>query len=151
MSSMIFHSFHHRLLRQRRFRQMLIISIIFSLVVAFLIVPIESTAENGTIRSLSDGLWWVVQTATTVGYGDVTPVTGIGRLLGIIMQILGTVMFGTLIAMISSSMGRSQEEMYWSRLFSRIDDITKRVEKVEHETQYLVKSDVAAEVEKTTQ
>jgi len=123
---------------------MLFGSMIFSVLIAFLIVPIERNSEAGTIKSFSDGLWWVVQTATTVGYGDITPVTELGRFLGIIMQILGTVMFGTLIAIISANMSRSQEEMYWTRLFDRLDTIMGRVEKVEHETQYLIKSEVEA-------
>lgn len=139
---MAYHSFHHRLIRQKRFRHILFGSMLFSVIIAFLIVPIERSHPNATIKSFSDGLWWVVQTVTTVGYGDTTPVTELGRLIGIVMQILGTVMFGTIIAMISSSMGRSQEEMYWTRLFDRLDTIMGRVEKVEKETVYLVKSEV---------
>jgi hypothetical protein len=115
---------------------------IFSVLIAFLIVPIERMSESATITSFSDALWWVVQTATTVGYGDVVPVTELGRLLGIVMQILGAVMFGTLIAMISSSMGRSREEMYWTRLFDRLDTIYGRVDRVEQETRYLIKTEV---------
>lgn len=121
---------------------MLFGSLILSVFISFLIVPIERTSPLRTIDSFSDGLWWAIQTATTVGYGDVTPVTDMGRILGIHMQLLGTVMFGSMIAIISSSMSRSQEELYWSRLFDRIDHLTTKVENLEHHTRFLVKQEV---------
>ena len=146
---MHFQPIHHRLFRQRRFRQILFASMMLSVFIAFIIVPIERLSEKRTIDSFSDGLWWAVQTATTVGYGDVTPVTDLGRFLGIIMQIMGAVMFGTLIAMISSSMSRNQEEMYWGRLFDRLDTLSDKIEKMEHETRYLVKSEAEDKKEPT--
>ena len=145
------HSVHHRLLRLRRFRQILIGAIVFSVIVAFLIVPIEKQSPNRKIDSFSDGIWYVVQTITTVGYGDVTPVTEAGRALGIALQITGAVMFGSLIGIISSSMTRNRDEMYWGRLFDRLDDLSDRIEKIEHETRYLVKSDVETTQEKEQQ
>lgn len=137
---MKFQSLRHRLFHQRRFRQMLLGSMILSLAIAFLIVPIEQNSPHASIHTFGDGLWWVVQTATTVGYGDVVPVTEWGRFLGIFLQILGTVMFGALIGMISSGMGRSHDEMYWSRAVERLDELTTKLEKIEMETQYIIKS-----------
>jgi voltage-gated potassium channel len=110
-----------------------------------LIVPIETQHPNSTIKNFSDGLWWAIQTLTTVGYGDVTPVSDLGRILGIIMQLLGTVMFGTLIAIIGSTMGKNQEEFYWERLFERIDHLETQIEKMEKKTNFLVKSDLEQE------
>lgn len=139
---MKYHSLRHRLLRQRRFRQMLFACVMLSVLIALVIVPVENQRSDSSIRSFSDGLWWAVQTATTVGYGDVTPITEVGRVLGIIMQILGTIMFGSIVAMISTNMSRGQEEMYWTRLFDRLDTLTEQVERVEHEARYLVRSEV---------
>lgn len=131
-------SLRKRLIKQRRFRQMLFGSAMLSIVIAFVIVPIERTAQGATIISFSDGLWWTIQTLTTVGYGDVTPVTEVGRVLGMGMQILGTVMFGSLLAIISSSMSRNQEEFYWDRIFERIDMLDKKLTDLEHKTKYLI-------------
>lgn len=142
------HSFRHRILRQRRFRQMLFGSILLSVLFAFIIVPIERSSPIRKIDSFSDGLWWAIQTATTVGYGDEVPVTDAGRFIGLFMQLLGTVMFGSLIAIISSSMGRNQEEMYWNRLFERLDYLNTKIEKMDKETKYLVRSEVDTEHKK---
>lgn len=46
--------------------------------------------ERGT-QSLSseDGIWWAVETVTTVGYGDIVPKTGAGRVLGAVVMAVG--------------------------------------------------------------
>lgn len=136
---MKFHLFQKKLLRQRTFQELLIGSTLVAVVCGFLIVPIERQNPFSTIQTYEDGLWWSIQTLTTVGYGDVTPSTSIGRLLGILMQLVGAVMFGAVIAIISSSMGRKQEEVYWGRLFERLDQLETKTESIEKETEFLIK------------
>jgi voltage-gated potassium channel len=41
------------------------------------------------IHSLGEGLWWAVQTVTTVGYGDVVPTSPLGRIVGVAVMITG--------------------------------------------------------------
>jgi voltage-gated potassium channel len=43
-------------------------------------------------RTVIDSLWWAVVTTTTTGYGDITPVTWAGRLLGAVVM-LGSILF----------------------------------------------------------
>lgn len=131
-------NFRKKLLKQRRFRQALAAAVLLAIVMGIVIVPIERVSPLATIKNTSDGLWWSVQTLTTIGYGDVVPVTGVGRLLGVAVQILGAVLFGVLIAMIGSSMNRSQEEFYWSRLFQRIDDLEEKIKYLEKSQNVLV-------------
>ena len=38
-------------------------------------------------------MWWAIVTLTTVGYGDVYPITGLGRVLGAFIAILGVGIF----------------------------------------------------------
>ena len=58
---------------------------------------------NPKILSYMDALWFSFSTVTTVGYGDVTPITTAGRILGILMMLLGTTFFVTFTALFSNA------------------------------------------------
>ena len=64
-------------------------------------------AENGVnaaVGSPLDALWWGIVTLTTVGYGDITPVTGEGRLAASILMLLGIGLFSAITAIVTSFM-----------------------------------------------
>jgi voltage-gated potassium channel len=44
---------------------------------------------NEHINHLGDGLWWALVTVTTVGFGDISPVTGLGRIIGAALMVSG--------------------------------------------------------------
>jgi voltage-gated potassium channel len=41
------------------------------------------------IHSIGDGLWWSIQTVTTVGYGDIVPTSPAGRIVGVVVMVTG--------------------------------------------------------------
>ena len=55
--------------------KLLIVSVMVVLLGSFLMYGVESNEPNSEIKSLEDALWWCVATVTTVGYGDIVPVT----------------------------------------------------------------------------
>src|SRR5262249_22705321 len=57
---------------------------------------------NPRIQSFGDALWWSVVTATTVGYGDVSPVTAEGRLIAVGLMFIGIAFIGVFTATVSS-------------------------------------------------
>jgi voltage-gated potassium channel len=62
-------------------------------------------AENGinkAINSPLDAMWWGVTTITTVGYGDVYPVTTEGRIAAAVLMLLGISIFGVITATVTS-------------------------------------------------
>jgi voltage-gated potassium channel len=75
-----------------------VLIIIFS---SISILTVESVPE-GNIKTAEDAIWWTITTITTVGYGDRYPVTTEGRLIGIIVMIVGVGLFGTYTGYIAS-------------------------------------------------
>ena len=63
--------------------------LILLIVASLLIYYAEHDAQPHQFRNAFSGLWWAVATLTTVGYGDIYPITPIGRVLGAVIAILG--------------------------------------------------------------
>ena len=49
----------------------------------------EKDAQPDKFSSIPAAMWWAIATLTTIGYGDVTPVTGMGKFFGAIIAIIG--------------------------------------------------------------
>jgi voltage-gated potassium channel len=78
--------------------------IMLTLLVSFstLMYLAERHAQPDKFGSSLDALWWGVVTLATVGYGDVVPITGLGRVLGGVTVILGLGMFALPAAILAS-------------------------------------------------
>jgi len=72
--------------------------IIFS---SIIILLVEKDPESN-ITTAGDALWWAFVTITTVGYGDLYPVTLEGRLVAVILMTTGVGLFGTFTAFVAS-------------------------------------------------
>jgi voltage-gated potassium channel len=65
---------------------------------------------NETVESPFDAFWWGITTLTTVGYGDVVPVTPEGRLAAIALMFLGIGLFSAITATITGYILESRRE-----------------------------------------
>ncbi len=83
----------------------LVFSVIIILEVgSFLVLRAEYSAPNANITTAGDALWWAYVTITTVGYGDQFPVTGAGRLVGVLVMTTGVGIFATFAGFISNKL-----------------------------------------------
>jgi voltage-gated potassium channel len=62
----------------------------------------ERAAAGSHITNFGDAVWWAITTITTVGYGDIYPVTTIGRVIAVLMMIGGISLVGSITATIAS-------------------------------------------------
>lgn len=74
--------------------------------------------------SLQNAVWWAVVTATTVGYGDISPGTTLGRVVAVIVMFCGVGLISTLSASIAAYFVDQGNE-------SALTDIQKRLERIE--------------------
>ncbi|AYO54610.1 MULTISPECIES: ion transporter [Acinetobacter] len=71
------------------FQAVIFILLIMIVMAAAGIYVVESRVQPEVFSSIPASMWWAVVTLTTVGYGDVTPITPLGRFLGALITILG--------------------------------------------------------------
>ena len=89
------------MLRRRAIGVSLLASLLAIALATTVVVLVEQSGE-GAIDSWGTALWWAVATITTVGYGDVTPVTAVGRAVGVLLMVVGIGVFGVLTANVAA-------------------------------------------------
>ncbi|MEU8886339.1 potassium channel family protein [Streptomyces sp. NPDC048442] len=66
------------------------------------VLEVERDAPGGNIKTLGDAVWWSFTTMTTVGYGDHSPTTGLGRVLAVGLMLSGIALLGVVTANIAA-------------------------------------------------
>ncbi|GAA6527959.1 hypothetical protein IDVR_37590 [Intrasporangium sp. DVR] len=69
---------------------------------ALAVLDAERDTPEANITSYGDALWWACTTVTTVGYGDRFPVSTEGRIVGVVLMLLGIGVVGAVIASVTS-------------------------------------------------
>jgi voltage-gated potassium channel len=102
---------------------------------------IEKNAPNTQIKTYLDSLWWCVSTVTTVGYGDIVPVSNLGRIVAIFYMFFGISMVSLLFFVITNTFYKrrydkveiekreQQLNQLKNELVSRLSEIEQKQEK----------------------
>jgi voltage-gated potassium channel Kch len=84
--------------------------------------------------TLGKGMWWAVQTVTTVGYGDITPTTTSGRLIGTVIMVTGIGFLSVVTASITAAFIEAARKRIGAgdqKLITELAELNRRLERIE--------------------
>lgn len=107
-------------------------------------ILIAETGSGGPISTPGEALWWTVVTMTTTGYGDLVPVTDLGKVVAGFTMLMGLLLIGTFTALVASSLVANdtkerQQELQSLRL--ELDEIREFVRRANSERSELNSED----------
>ncbi len=83
-----------------------IVALVFVISFAFVIYEVEHEVQPEVYRNIFDSFWWATISLTSVGYGDIYPVTVVGRLLTLVMVLTGMGIVAVPTALLASALSR---------------------------------------------
>jgi voltage-gated potassium channel len=91
-------------LRAKRDELMVTVLLVFIvlLLVSSLMYAVENQAQPEKFSSIPEAMWWGMMTLTTVGYGDICPITPLGKFCGMVIALLGVGVFALPAAILGS-------------------------------------------------
>jgi voltage-gated potassium channel len=87
-----------------------VVLVVVMLLGSWVVTAAEQGAARANLTSYPKALWWSIETATTVGYGDFYPVTFWGRVVGAVVMVVGITTYGMVTAALATwFVGREQK------------------------------------------
>jgi len=91
--------------------------------------------DKKTYPNIGDGLWWAIQTVTTVGYGDLVPTSTTGRLVAALVMVVGIGFLTVITAAITSTFVESARRRLAGTetdgVAAKLDQIAARLDAIE--------------------
>jgi len=124
---------------------LLIASVAIVISGSLIIFQLESGHPDSQINSRLDAAWWAVSTVTTVGYGDMVPVTDAGKIMAIFFMIFGLTMLAIFLSSLGTRFYKHQFEknddnltLIQEKFFERMNDLEKNQEKLQSDLRELI-------------
>ena len=93
--------------------------------------------QNDKINNIPQAIYWAVVTLTTVGYGDVVPITTLGKTISVFIMMLGYAIIAVPTGIVSSEFTKSRKEK--KQLENQDSILEKEEEIISKETEILDK------------
>jgi voltage-gated potassium channel len=106
----------------------------YTLVITLLGGVATQLFDRRDFHSLGAGIWWSVQTVTTVGYGDVLPHSTGGRVVGVIVMLSGIAFLTVITASVTAALIRAasaRTRQADDRVSAQLDEISARLSALE--------------------
>jgi len=112
---------------------------------SLVIYSVESPHPDSQINTMLDAVWWTVATVTTVGYGDIVPVTETGKIVAIFYMFFGIGVLALFLSVLGTQFYKnrfSKEEKEISHaqklILDRMDDLEKNQKEMKKEFKNVV-------------
>ena len=109
-----------------------------SLFSALVVLNVEPASSG--FNDFWDAIWWSVVSFTTVGYGDLYPVTGLGRFAGLIMMLSGLAALGSVAAILGSTFSSIDADSSSQELSEVLEEVQGLRNQVSELTQLMANS-----------
>jgi voltage-gated potassium channel len=106
-------------------------AILLAFCAALAVLDAERSAPHARIHTFGDAIWWSLTTMTTVGYGDMVPVTTAGRAVAAALMIGGIALLGTVTATLAAwfvDEVRGVEQQQTENLEARIARVEAKID-----------------------
>ncbi len=120
----------HRVISPQGLRQAALLTLLLILGAAAAFRALENGHHPQPI-TLWDGLWWAVETVTTVGYGDIYPVTDAGRVIAMVVMFTGIGFVALLTGSIAQQFLADKSEAPDDEMLRLLRDMSARLEALE--------------------
>jgi voltage-gated potassium channel len=119
------------ILRHRGLFRVLLVATGLLFIGSWLVLLSEENAKGSNIHSYGDALWWAVVTVTTVGYGDRYPVTDLGRVVAVVLMLVGIGLIGVLTATVASFFVQEHADANSAKLQKAHEDLGGRLAEID--------------------
>ena len=122
-----FFAFLETIFNSRRLRTILAALIFFIGIFGYLFY-----ASEPQVKTFGDGIWWALVTITTVGYGDITPLTTLGRVVAGLLMLLGLGLIATITAIVSAKFIQNYVDGHTNDdVLEKLEELETEIEKIE--------------------
>jgi len=117
---------------------LLFVAAVIIVIGSLIIFLVESRHSDSQINSMLDAVWWTVATVTTVGYGDIVPVTETGKIVAIFYMFFGIATLAVFLSVLGTQFynRRIQNDTEISHaqklILEKMNDLEKNQEKLQN-------------------